>query len=330
VSRPNLKRMGAALAALTLPLAATACGGASESAESGTPQIRVTTIGYPNEITLVWGVEKGVFEEHGLDVEMVPIQSGSAALAATISGHVELAFTGGWAAIQSAAQGLDVKIAVGAYTNTVPVDPKTGRGTFVSNDAGIEEICDLEGKTFATNELNGPSQTYQSVAMTQAGCDPTLVQWIAMPASQLSTALESGTVDAINAPASTGQPLVAQGLATWLMEPIAEVQGAIPYGAYSASPEWIDGHEDDLELFVEAYQAALDEVLDPANHDAVLAMEAEFGHTTVEALEATQFETLTTSVDREALQTMADIMFENGVIAEEVDTSKLVWDGAPE
>ena len=41
---------------------------------------------------LLWGVHAGIFKKHGLDVDVVPIGSGAAALAALAGGSVQVAF----------------------------------------------------------------------------------------------------------------------------------------------------------------------------------------------------------------------------------------------
>ncbi|WP_432974083.1 ABC transporter substrate-binding protein [Dactylosporangium sp. CA-233914] len=304
-------------------------GGSSSRTDAslGAP-LRVTQIGFPNEITLVWALKKKIFEKHGVAVEPVTLASSASAVAAADSGQVDLAFSGGWGAILAASQGIKVKIVIGAYFNATPPDPKRSRGVFATTKSGAKTYCDLVGKTVGVTELNGPGQIYLSAAVRKAGCDDTKIKYVNIPSAQMATSMERGAVDAINASGVVGQTLVGKGAAIWLGDPYSDVQGRVNYGSYVASEKFAAGNGEKLKKFRAAMDEALQQIKDPANEAEWQAMAAEFGKTTVEAIRASQFEDLSSEVDPVALQKTADIAFEFGAIPHKVDTSSLLYEPA--
>ncbi|MEV6708445.1 ABC transporter substrate-binding protein [Micromonospora wenchangensis] len=324
-------RLGVALVAVSA-LALSGCfsdggSGAPADASLGEP-LKVTQIGFPNEITLVWALKKGLFAKHGIAVEPVTLASASSAVAAADSGQVDLAFSGGWGAIVAASQGVKVKIVMGAYFNPTPPDPTRSRGVFASTKSGAKTYCDLVGKTVGVTELNGPGQVYTSAAVRKAGCDDKKIKYVNIPSAQMATSLKGGAVDAINASGAIGQTLVREGGAVWLGEPYADVQGRINYADYVASEKFVAGNADRIAKFRAAMDESLRQIKDPANEAEWQQMAADFGKTTVEAIRASQFEELSSEVDRAALQKMADLAHEFGAISTRVDTSGLVHESA--
>ncbi|MER7169053.1 ABC transporter substrate-binding protein [Micromonospora sp. NPDC000207] len=303
-------------------------GSAGATDDSLGPPLKVTQIGFPNEIALVWALNKGIFAKHGIAVEPVTLASAASAVAAADSGQVDLAFSGGWGAIVAASQGVKVKIVMGAYFNPTPPDPERSRGVFASTKSGAKAYCDLVGKTVGVTELNGPGQVYTSAAVRKAGCDDTKIKYVNIPSAQMATSLEGGAVDAINASGAIGQTLVRNGGAVWLGEPYADVQGRINYANYVASEKFVAENGDRIEKFRAAMDESISQIKDPANEAEWQAMAAEFGKTTVEAIRASQFEELSSEVDASALQTMADIAYEFGAISQKVDTSGLIYERA--
>lgn len=100
--RHTLRRRTARLlaASMTLVLAVTlsACGGDSASStgensagEGALPKIRVATGGkVPAFAEVVWGIESGIFEKHGVDVEMTPPAYGPDIANLVVNGNAEI------------------------------------------------------------------------------------------------------------------------------------------------------------------------------------------------------------------------------------------------
>src|SRR5699024_4539813 len=91
--------------------------------------------------------QAGYLEEAGLDVELMQTEGGAAAIPSLISGDVDILYSNYTSILLAAEQGLPVALVSG---NDVAKDD---HGIFVAEDSDIEEFSDIEGKSFAVNNL---------------------------------------------------------------------------------------------------------------------------------------------------------------------------------
>lgn len=330
--RNPTRRISRLLLAAALLVATAACGDDDSSSADGSAdaseapesfEIRQTHIGFANEINWVWAVEKGIFEAHGVDFSPVQTGGGSAGLAAVMSGAADIGFVGGTDAIKAFQQGFPIRIVGMAYGNVHPAQPN-GRGVVVGSDTGITEPCDLVGRKFGVDELGGIGHIYAAAWVRNAGCDPTDVNFIALPSGQLHTALETGRVDAAGLNAVRAQDLVARGVGVLLTDPMSEVGGDVAYAVFVATESFVEENGDALEAWMAALDESLAQITDPANEDEVLQVMAEHGGTTVEILRSTANEPQLTRIDPAVLQRMVDVMVQEGYLAEPIETSALL------
>src|SRR5690554_6026136 len=94
MTRTRSVRLGAAVLAGMLSL--NACGGGGNASEAGADGLAKITVGTMPIVTnsgLALGVEKGFFEDEGLDVTLETGQGGAALLPAVINGQYDFAFS---------------------------------------------------------------------------------------------------------------------------------------------------------------------------------------------------------------------------------------------
>lgn len=287
--------------------------------------LKVTSIGYANEITLLWAVEKGLFDKHGIEVERVAVGGGSAAMAAVTTGAVDLGFTNGLSAIQGFSQGFPIQIVLGAYENAYPGDPVTGRGVVVNVNSGVSAPCDLEGKKVGVTELGNIGYQYWLAWLRESGCNTEDVNFVPVPAGQIVAALEAGRVDAIETGGNAVQDLVEAGTGARLGDPMAETTGRVEYAMYIANNTFIEEHPEAIAAFSAAMNESLAQIKDPANEAEWLEIAAKFANTTVESLQRSQMENLDTVVEVEILEAMQQVLLDNGALREPLDLSGLVY-----
>jgi NitT/TauT family transport system substrate-binding protein len=134
--------------------------------------------------------EKGFFKQQGLDVTLVSgtLDELKAGLA---SGEFTVA-NGDFQFFPSIQQGLDLKIIGGLHQGCIKV--------VVPPNSPIKSVADLKGKRIGIDEPGGTPQAITSVALANAGIDPTKgVTWVTYPLDQLTTAVTKGEVDAFAA-----------------------------------------------------------------------------------------------------------------------------------
>ena len=172
--------------------AAFAAGGRRALAQTLT-KISVATPPTDGAKALLWGVHAGIFKKHGLDVEIVPIGSGAAALAALAGGSAQVAF------------GNILSIASG-YTRGVPfviVAPGDIYTTdrpymllFVKKDSDVRTGKDLVNKAIASPALRDLTSMATLAWIDQNGGDSKTVRTLEFPAGAAMAALDTARVDA--------------------------------------------------------------------------------------------------------------------------------------
>ena len=114
----RVHRVMAALVAALLLL--TGCGddedSAAPSGENGVTTITVGVLPIGNAAPLYLGMEKGFFEEEGLELKPQMAQSGNELVTTLVSGDSQVAFLGYVPVIVARAQGLPLKVVANADT----------------------------------------------------------------------------------------------------------------------------------------------------------------------------------------------------------------------
>jgi NitT/TauT family transport system substrate-binding protein len=141
-------------------------------------------------IPYVVAAHDGHFQKEGLDVELVYMRGGSAAMQALVGGAIDYAATALDVALQAYAHGAAVKRF--AATGKLPlfalaVAPKEA--------SKITSVKDLEGKTVGISGLGNADHALTLFLLKQAGADATKVQF-ATVGTNLLEALRQGQMDA--------------------------------------------------------------------------------------------------------------------------------------
>lgn len=162
-----------------------------------------TAVGKLREFKLAWNanapclaaapvaLERGLFEKHGLKVELINFAGSTDQLLETIAtqkADAALGMIHRW--IKPLESGLDVKLvgsSHGGCVRLVGYEP-----------AGATTLTQLKGKTIAVSDLNSPGKNFFSVLLVKAGLNPDKdVTWRQFPADMLGLAVEKGEAHAI-------------------------------------------------------------------------------------------------------------------------------------
>ena len=127
------------LARLLVPaLAALAFAGQAFAAE----KLRVGYLRVMDDAQAIVAYEAGLYEKHGLDVELVEFTSGTDLIKAIVGGQLDTGVLGFTNAASWSSRGADLKVVGGAQHGFHAI--------VVREDAGIETVADLKGKTLAS------------------------------------------------------------------------------------------------------------------------------------------------------------------------------------
>lgn len=176
---------------------------------------------YANPFAALVAYEQGYFKDEALEVELIPVQNGPAAVAATATGAVDLSFGDilGWAS------GL-----ASGFTNVKLVLPGTydaNADLLVREDSKLQAPADFKGKRIGVSPAPMVAVSIKAW-LDQAGVDPASVSFVIIPTNGDGQALARGDVDAVVTFEPATSRMVLQQKAVSLLDP---TQVAPPKGA---------------------------------------------------------------------------------------------------
>src|SRR5690625_1848991 len=240
----------AAAAASLLVL--TSCGGGDETpaetdqeAAQGNGELTEISIGVipiVDVAPIYLGVQEGIFEEHGLDVDLTLAQGGAAIIPAVMSGDFDFGFSNITSMVIARSQGLELQVVAPGPQTTGEVGDDFS-SLLVPEDSDVESIADLEGQSVAVNTLNNINDTVLKEGLRQAGGDRDAMDLVEVAFPDMGGQLESGNVDAIMAvePFAT---MAKDNGAREIFSPYAEPIPDLTIAAYFASNERIEEDPD--------------------------------------------------------------------------------------
>ena len=138
---------------------------------------------------LGFGVAKGIYAKHNLDVELFyQGASGQTLIQALATGKSDAGagLIGDW--LKPLEQGFDVKLFVGSHGGC--------QRLLASPKSGIKDLAGVKGKTIATYGIGAPPQVAFQVSLAKAGIDPeTDVTWKAVPFDLVGETVARGDAD---------------------------------------------------------------------------------------------------------------------------------------
>lgn len=282
------------------------------------PTLRITSLALCNEIAVFWAIEKGIFEEFGVDVELVRSTGGSAGLAAVVGGSADLAFANTLSSILAYDQGFPIKYIASLYH--VPEPPAPGvNALIVTADSDIQTAQDLVGARIGVNELGGINQLVTQNWLRVNGVDPTDVNFVALPFPELAPAVVAGRIDAAQLSASAA--LTAGDAVRSIADPYQEGPGTLVFAGYLATDSFHDENQPLLEAFRDALVASVEDFRDDDERFDVMA---EYCPPDADSLRAQPETSYFIEVDFELFQRSAEILVEEGQLREMPDIEGLV------
>lgn len=218
------------------------------------------------------GIEDGVFEKHGLEIELNTSNAGAAMLPAVSTGELAIAVGNPLSVMTAVDKGLDMKI-VSGFSESV-AEGEDANGVVVRKDSGIDSWGDLAGKTTAVNALRTQGDLTIMESAEQAGANPSDLKFSEMPFPDMEAQLDRGNIDAMWTP----EPFLSRALANednvLLGYPNQEAIVGMPTMVTFTSGKFA---QENPEIIAD-WRAAMDEVLPAAqaDPDAARAMLPEF------------------------------------------------------
>jgi NitT/TauT family transport system substrate-binding protein len=220
---------------------------------------------------LLWGIDQGIFAEHGLDVDVIAGQGSDLAMGQINQGEVDFAFTDLETYIIQRANGDTDTTAIHAWLNQATIG--------VASTEPIEEPTDMVGKSFATVGFSSGPRLLPFV-LEENGVDPSSVTIELLDFSVLYPTFLRGEFDT----AEAHVPGSAEGLIASAAEQGIEVQvklladwGLQSYSKMLIVPNTTIADDPDLvSRFVAATHESLVDAMENATDDHIAALLVEF------------------------------------------------------
>lgn len=211
--------------------------------------VKVAYMKIPQLGSIIHGKQTGIFEKHGIDVEMSILNGDSTLMAALQSSSVDVVFTNIGSVLMGRAKGLKVK-----SFGTGNQESSAGYRNWLigSQESGTTTLKDLEGKNAGVPDKKSPAEMMIRDHMLRAGADPDKVNFIAMPFPQMAAAIETGNLQAVMVPEPyrtfilESKKIHAVELAAGILASLQD-GGSVAMGGWFARDEWLaDPHNIDV------------------------------------------------------------------------------------
>ncbi|WP_221583375.1 ABC transporter substrate-binding protein [Microbacterium sp. G2-8] len=299
-------------------------GGGSEGGsadDEGLTPITVGVLKIAPAAAVQYGIDEGIFEEHGLDVTLAEAQGGAAMLPSVSTGEYDFGVGNGLSVLTAATQGIDMRM-VSGYSYSLPEGEDINAVVVRAGD-GIESWSDLEGKTVATNTIKTQGDLTINEAIERDGGDPSTVEYIEVPFPDALPQLEGGNADAVWIP----EPFYSAAKAdpdtySILGFPNQDTVPGLPTMVTFASGATVD---EDPEL-VEQWRAAITETLDAAMADEEGNRETivEFTGMPAETVDVIGLERLSGELDEDIIVELSDMAVKWGFLESEPDLDTVI------
>lgn len=235
---------------------------ADEPAEETPPaELTKVVLGYPSDTAsytdLYFCKDAGVFEKHGLDVELSLLKESSQILAALVSGSVDIVGGDGQSLAAGIMKGADVQY----------VELKIPR-YFVEmwTDPSITSLEDLRGKRVGVTGPGSITDTATRLMLEDKGLAADVEVVNITPLSALVAAAKQGEVDALVTAPPQGATTSEDG---WTkLTDMTEYPTAA--GVYAVTTETANDRADMVQRFVSADVECLNALHDEANREQIL------------------------------------------------------------
>jgi NitT/TauT family transport system substrate-binding protein len=236
--------IGAASLSLVLPAFARPA-----SADTALEPLRLIAIPSDALTPLYYGIRTGIFKKAGIDLQISPASSGTAATTAVIGGEYDVANTSILPVMNAHLRSVPIAIVApqAVYTPSNPFSLLQ-----IAPDMPYKSGADLNGKVVACGALNDISQLSISAWVDKNGGDATSLKFVEIPSAATDAAIAEHRVAA----GLLLEPLLDESLAAGRTKTLGDAYGAIApkimFAAYVARPDWANQHADLLRRFVAA------------------------------------------------------------------------------
>jgi len=189
------RRLSLGILALVLALGSVLVGQPQKSAKADKAVVRLGYVPVMIFAPIYIGIERGYFDQEGIDVKSTPVAGGSDSVVQLAAGNFDAAVGGLGAGLFNAAhQGLEFRIVAPMHTERPPIASPLVISAKRADE--IKSVADLKGKKVAINAKGAATEYWVYAALKKAGLSMNDITLVVFPFAQVPQALEQGAIDA--------------------------------------------------------------------------------------------------------------------------------------
>ncbi len=221
----------AALAFVAAGLAGTAL-----PARAALPVVRVGTNPVDSFAESYIGADRGIFRDHGVDVELTTLPNGSTITQAVVAGDLDVGMGNIVQTAGAVARGLPIQMIAPA---AIYSEKHAYSQLCVAKNSKIASPKELAGTTIAVSTLNDFNQLGVTSLMASVGVAPSAVKFVEIHFPEMGAALERGTVQA----ATIAEPALSEAIRSGRARALGNAYSAIAPSfvaiVWFASKSWL-------------------------------------------------------------------------------------------
>lgn len=261
--------------------------------------------------------DKNIFEKHGLDVSLTPVQNLSL-LPGTVGRQFEFAASTAPDLLKAVAGGLDVVATAGEAVET---KANQTMQLIVRKDGNINGPKDLVGKVIAAPTLGAVMHSATLYWLKKNGVDPASVRGVEVPFPNMGDQLKAGSVDAVEALVPFTTAILAAGNVS-LGDPMMAVADEVVFPFWISNGAWARANPRIIKAWIDALTETkqyMDE--HPKETREVLG---KYSNLPPAIVEKVPLPTFRFTIGPQEMGVWADVLTELGQLPGPVDKAKLV------
>ena len=273
-------------------------------------------------------IEKGYFEDVGLDIELFLASGADKVTASVLSGDADIGFSGSEATIYVYNGGEK------DYLKTfAQLTQKDGSFLVSRNKIKNFSIDDLKGKNIIAGRAYGMPEMTLHYALKKNGINPDTEVYLdtSVAFSAMSGAFIGGNGDFVSLFEPNALELEKNGYG-YVVASIGELGGVVPYTSYSARISYIKENKDVIDNFKKAIQKGLDFVHNHTDKEIAEIILPQFPDTSLNDLEEVirRYRDIeawpkTINFEKESFEHLQNIMVDYGAINKKVAYNELIY-----
>ena len=309
-----------AMAVLLLPWRA--------DAQSTLLPLRIATIPSEFAAEVYYAKDLGYFEKAGLDVQITPVQSGPAIVAALVGGAADIGYSNILSILIARDKGLPLTIVMPA--NLYETKSATIGILAVTKNSPLHSGKDFNGKTVAINGLNSMPHLGARNWIDKNGGDSTTVHFIEIPFSNMGPALLSGRIDASGSFDTTSDPDLGKPGDQFRLvaQTFDSVSPNFVSGAWFSSEDFVTTHADATKRFIIALKQAA--TWANAHHHESAVILAKYLNVPADTYENAVRTDFATALKPDTIKPIIDLALRYGVIRAAIEPRAVVSSVVPQ